>query len=143
MTIIVAIEFLYQKKGNVWVISFMNWDPDTWDDLTEWTNLRLFWTLYHWILQYYPKIEKDVNQKRKRKNHDNHPPPGGVILTAVHLSIAMQYFTGGSPQNLIYVHGVGYNDIYIYISVWNIVDAVNLWPQLYSSASLLTVESRK
>ena len=52
-----------------------------------------------------------MNRKRKRKNHDNHQPPCGFIPTAARMSISIRYFAGGSPYDLMSVHGVGYNDV--------------------------------
>ena len=91
-----------------------------------------FWTLYNIILPYYPKRElinenKRVNKKRKRKSI----PPNGEIHTSLRLSIALRYFAGGSPYDLMSSHGVGHNDIYN--SVWGIVDAVNQCPKLQIS----------
>ena len=44
------------------------------------------------------------------------------------MSIAIRYFAGGSPCDLMSSHGVGYSDVYR--SIWLIVDAINLCPDL-------------
>ena len=91
-----------------------------------------FWTIYNLILPYYPKREdmddsKRVNTKRKHKSI----PPNGAIHTSLHLSIAIRYFAGGSPYDLMSSHGVGHNDGYK--SVWGTVDAVNQYQKLQIS----------
>ena len=44
------------------------------------------------------------------------------------LSMAIRYFAGASPYDLMSSHGIGYNDVYN--GVWDVIDAVNLCPQL-------------
>ena len=39
-------------------------------------------------------------------------------------SIAIRYFAGGSPFDLMSSHGVGYSDVYR--SIWIIVDMINI-----------------
>ena len=46
-----------------------------------------------------------------------------LISTQIRLSIALRYFAGGSPYDIMLNHGVSYKSIYI--SVWGVVDAVN------------------
>ena len=52
---------------------------------------------------------------------------GGISMT-LRLSIAIRYFAGGSPFDLMTSHGVGYSDVYR--SIWIIVDMINICPNL-------------
>ena len=54
--------------------------------------------------------------------------PNGDITTSARLSMAIRWFAGGEAADIFQVHGVHYNEVYN--SVWAIVDAVNLCPQL-------------
>ena len=81
-----------------------------------------FWNLLDLISPYIPKNKKH-NKKRKRgKDHY----PNGKIHNSLRLSIAIRYFAGASPYDLMVIHGVGMTDVYK--SIWLIVDAVNLCP---------------
>ena len=51
-----------------------------------------------------------------------------VNSLTLRLSIAIRYFAGASPSDLMSSHGVGYSDVYR--SVWIIVDTINLCPDL-------------
>eukprot|EP00957_Ditylum_brightwellii_P121339 9253279-Ditylum_brightwellii.AAC.1 len=46
-----------------------------------------------------------------------------VIKTETRLSIAVCYFAGGSPLDIILTHGVSFASVYN--SVWGVVDCVN------------------
>ena len=59
-----------------------------------------------------------MNHKRKRASTQN-----SDINSSQTLSIALNYFAGASPSDLIISHGVGYNAVYD--SVWDIVNAIN------------------
>ena len=52
---------------------------------------------------------------------------GGISMT-LRLSIAIRYFAGGSPLDLMTSHGVGYSDVYS--SIWMIVNMINTCPTL-------------
>ena len=77
-----------------------------------------FWKLNSLLLPYLPK-------QRKRKRGWT---PNGAITSAIKLSMAICYFAGASPHDLMSSHGIGYNNICN--GVWDVVDAVNLCPQL-------------
>lgn len=46
-----------------------------------------------------------------------------LICTKMRLSMALRYFAGGSPYDIMLTHGVSYKSVFI--SVWGVVDAVN------------------
>ena len=54
--------------------------------------------------------------------------PNGPITKAARLSIALRYFAGGDPLDISDVHGVG--DDEVLSSVWSVVDAIHLSPEL-------------
>ncbi len=78
----------------------------------------LFWKL-HSLLD--PHM-KQVSSKQRG------PPPNGLISTAARLSMAIRWFAGGDAADIFQVHGVGYKEVYI--SVWQVVDAINICPDL-------------
>ncbi len=51
-----------------------------------------------------------------------------LIKTETRLSIALRFFAGASPYNLMITHGVSYRSVYI--SVWGAVDVINKTPEL-------------
>ena len=69
-------------------------------------------------MPYLPK-----QRKRKRGKTSN-----GEINSSQKLSVAISYFAGGAPHDLMSSHGIGYNDVYN--SIWDIVDAINLCVKL-------------
>ena len=77
-----------------------------------------FWKLNSILLPYLPK-------QRKRKRGKT---PNGEINSSQKLSVAIRYFAGGAPHDLMSSHGIGYNDVYS--SIWDIVDAINLCAKL-------------
>ena len=54
------------------------------------------------------------------RDQDNNPY---LISSKLRLSIALRYFAGGSPYDIMLTHGVSYCSIFS--SVWGVVDAVN------------------
>ena len=51
-----------------------------------------------------------------------------LISTKVRLSIAIRYFSGGSPYDIMLTHGVSFK--FIFVSIWGVVDAVNSTKEL-------------
>ena len=51
-----------------------------------------------------------------------------LISTKLRMSIAIRYFAGGCPYDIMLTHGVSYTSIYR--SVWGVVDAVNSTKEL-------------
>lgn len=78
----------------------------------------LFWRL-HGLL------EPHLPQKNKRKRGST---PNGDIPNSARLSMALRWFAGGDPADIFQVHGVHLNEVYT--SVWAVVDAINLCPEL-------------
>ena len=64
-----------------------------------------FWKLYTTIEPFYPVklLQKKIKQKVDKIYQQN------FILTSLQLSIAIRYFAGASPYDLMYLHVVGYN----------------------------------
>ena len=81
---------------------------------------RSFWVLFD-------KIEPYMMGHNKKKRKRGKTPNGDIDLAA-RLSMALRYFAGGEPIDIIQTHGVGYYKVYT--SVWNVVDAINACPLL-------------
>ena len=80
-----------------------------------------FWKLLSLLKPYLPK-----ENKRKRG-----ATPNGDVSNAARLSMALRWFAGGDPADVMQTHGVGYDEVYH--SVWLVVDAVNQCPTLQLS----------
>jgi hypothetical protein len=74
-----------------------------------------FWKL-HDIL--WPLLRSPPNRSNKKSGATN-----GIITTSVRLSIAIRFFAGGDPKDIMGVHGVSHS--VVFESVWRVVDAVN------------------
>ncbi len=86
-----------------------------------------FWRL-HDLLE--AKIEEAAASLRGYEPKDTHsvnwsapPIANGIISTSVRLGIAIRYFAGGSPYDIMVKFGVSHTSIFE--SVWIIVEAVN------------------
>lgn len=55
------------------------------------------------------------------------PIPNGPISTKVRLAVALRYFSGGSPYDIMSVYGLSHTAVMD--SVWSVVEAVNLLPE--------------
>jgi DDE superfamily endonuclease len=75
---------------------------------------QLWWKLHGTLLP----LAVASNCRRKRGS-----TPNGDIPFSSRLSMAIRYFAGGEPIDILQVHGVGYQQVYI--SVWIVVDAIN------------------
>ena len=78
----------------------------------------LFWKLERYLQPY---LRKRVKRKRGAT-------PNGDIPISSRLSMALRWFAGGEPADILQVHGVHYNEVHT--SGWEIVDAINLCPEL-------------
>jgi hypothetical protein len=76
-------------------------------------------------------------RKRKRGN----TPNGPITITATRLSIALQYFAGGSPVDILVVHGVSHSEVFK--CVWMVVDAVNQCESLAIKFPTSHIEQRR
>lgn len=74
----------------------------------------LFWKLHDLI---FPPALSTSNERLRGST------PNGDIPFSTRLSIALRWFAGGEPIDILQVHGVSYQQVYI--SVWNVVDAIN------------------
>ena len=79
---------------------------------------RSFWVLLD-------HIEPHMTHTKKRKRGKT---PKGDIDPSSRLSMALRWFAGGEPIDIMQTHGVGYDEVYK--SVWRIVDAINSCPKL-------------
>jgi hypothetical protein len=61
------------------------------------------------------------------ENSKPSPIPNGPISTKVCLAVALCYFAGGSPYDIMSVYGISHTAIMD--SVWSVVEAVNLLPE--------------
>ena len=57
------------------------------------------------------------------------PIPNGPISTKVRLAVALRYFSGGSPYDIMCVYGISHTAVMD--SVWSVVEAVNLLPEFH------------
>jgi hypothetical protein len=80
-----------------------------------------FWKL-HTLLR--PHMEKPRSRTKKHKDGAKN----GLIPTSARLSCALWYFAGGSPYDILVVHGMSHTEVFT--SVWNVVDAVNSCEEL-------------
>jgi len=62
------------------------------------------------------------------KNWSAPPIPNGIISTSVRLGIAIRYFAGGSPYDIMVKFGVSHTSVFE--SVWIVVEAVNMLPAM-------------
>ena len=88
-----------------------------------------FWKLLSLLKPYLPK-----ENKRERG-----ATPNGDVSNAARLSMALRWFAGGEPADVMQTHGVGYDEVYH--SVWLVVDAVNQCPTLQLSYPTSTFPS--
>ena len=51
-----------------------------------------------------------------------------LIKTDMRLAIALRYFAGGSPLDIMLIHGVSFSSVFT--SVWGVVDCVNKCKEL-------------
>jgi hypothetical protein len=89
-----------------------------------------FWRL-HDLLE--AKIEEAAARIRgympkggRGENRSNPPTANGIISTSVRLGIAIRYFAGSSPYDIMAKFGVSHTSVFE--SVWMIVEAVNELP---------------
>jgi hypothetical protein len=85
-------------------------------------SAKSFFDLHKLLLPYLKC--KQPSDKKKWKNGS----PNGLIISTVRLSIAIQYFAGGRPEDIALVHGVSHSDVFR--SVWKVVDTVLQCPEL-------------
>ena len=64
-----------------------------------------------------------TGEKRKRGT-----VPNGPITKCARLSMALRYCAGGDPLDIADIHGVGQGEVLS--SVWGVVDAIHLSPEL-------------
>ena len=57
------------------------------------------------------------------ENYSAPPIPNGIVTSSVHLGIAIRYFAGGSPYDIMAKFGVSHSTIFE--SIWIIVEAIN------------------
>ena len=70
-------------------------------------------------------LKKDLLQKKRKRGQSN---PNTDIPTELKLSIAIRYFAGGDPYDLMISHGVSLTSVYA--CVWQVVDAINSNPDM-------------
>ena len=109
------------KRERIPVADIFGRLDDRWFRKCYRTSKTLFWKLLHGILE--PHLLKDRSSKQQRGL-----PPNGFVSTSARLSMAIRWFAGGEPADIFQVHGVGYKEVLS--SVWQVVDAVNLCPEL-------------
>lgn len=80
-----------------------------------------FWFLLD-ILEPHMKISSETNDKESRKKHRN-GAKNGLIPAETRLSVALRFFAGGRPEDIMLVHGISF--VEVYKSLWAVVDAVN------------------
>jgi DDE superfamily endonuclease len=85
-----------------------------------------FWELHELLC---PLITSDYRRRAgtKVKKHRN-GGKNGIIPSEARLSIAIRYFAGGRPDDIAISHGVSHSEVFV--SVWQVVDAVNKCTEL-------------
>jgi len=70
-----------------------------------------------------PKYHKYRRKGRRRGGNYTPPPtPNGRISTSVWLAIALRYFAGGAPTDIMCKYGVSHTSVFV--SVWVVVDSI-------------------
>ena len=91
-----------------------------------------FWELLH-RLKPFIKCSSETNKLDSGKTHRN-GAKNGLITAETRLSVALRFYAGGRPEDIMLVHGISF--VEVYKSVWVVADAVNSSPLLrfqYSS----------
>jgi len=83
-------------------------------------NKQAFFTLLDIIEHHLPS----TGEKRNKPGG----VPNGVVTKEARLSMAIRYFAGGDPLDIADIHGV--SPIEVVRSVWDVVDAIHLSPEL-------------
>jgi DDE superfamily endonuclease len=102
-------------------------------------NEAAFWEL-HALLKPYMISTYKRPAGRKPKTHRK-GTKNGIIASEARLSIAIRYFAGGRPDDISVSHGVSHSEVFV--SVWQVVDAVNRCPALDISFPECHDEQRK
>ena len=84
-----------------------------------------FWKLHRLL---YLKIGYNVLPKSGSTKKHKNGGPNGLIPSTIRLSVAIRYFAGGSPYDIALVHGISHSEVFV--SVWRVVDAINIHPSL-------------
>ena len=105
------IATVWYPKG-FWLLDIGDHDLSTWIDVDGDGEKEIFTgVLKHSINSHTaknaPNSDFQFLKRNKRGKHSN-----GKIYDSVQLSIAIRYFAGANPYNLMTSHGVGYSDIY-------------------------------
>ena len=83
-----------------------------------------FWKLHDLVST---KIEEMASKLRphapKLGSHRSPPIANGIISTSVRLGIALRYFAGGSPYDIMAKYGVSHSSVFD--SIWIVVESVN------------------
>ena len=75
------------------------------------------------ICQQYRRYRRKGGRKGSKGGCYKLPPiPNGVISTSVRLALALHYFAGGSPYDLMAKYGVSHTSVFD--SVWIVVEAI-------------------
>lgn len=94
-----------------------------------------FWKLHDSLLPY---LVKATGYKDCSKSFYLH---NGPILHSTRLACAIRYFAGGSPYDIVAKYGIGHTDVFN--SVWYVVDAINMHPDMSFSYPESHEEQRK
>jgi len=89
-----------------------------------------FWKLHNKVApniieafkQYRRNHRKGGRKGRKGGVYKPPPIPNGYISTSVRLALALRYFAGGSPYDLMVKYGVSHSSVFD--SVWIVVEAI-------------------
>jgi hypothetical protein len=100
-----------------------------------------FWKLYGLLRDHMKRvIAEQPKKKKKRKgkgkkkckaSHHKKKKKGAtndIISLLLRLSVALQYFAGGDPYNIMVSHGMSHTEVYN--SIWIVVDAINRCQEL-------------
>jgi hypothetical protein len=91
-------------------------------------SFSCFWHLHHLLEVLIDDVAAKIRGYSLKgvdgeRPYSSPPIPNGIISSSVRLAIALQFFSGGSPYNIMVKYGVSHTSIFE--SVWMVVEAVN------------------
>ena len=81
-----------------------------------------FWKLHTVLLPHLVLSCSGEDKALAKKKHRN-GAKNGLIPTQTRLSVALRYYAGGQPEDIMLVHGISFSEVFR--SLWLVADAVN------------------
>jgi DDE superfamily endonuclease len=83
-------------------------------------SLRMKYQSFRTLVQ---KLSPEMMRNIPRNHDSSRHIPNGPIGMDVRIGVALRYFAGGDPIDIMGLFGIGHADVFF--SVWNVVDAIN------------------